>query len=1702
MRSRQSGRKLQGAEPLPGVAVERYVGKYLERPVAPSAGGASAAAAAAAPEGAVLQLRITDGSSVAAKVAQLRAHPDVDIAEPDLVRRFGSPAAGATAQPRVAATAAAAATQAAAAAAAAGVAGAGITRRSLLPSDQYYKRGDLWHLDLVSAPLAWASSTGSRKVKVCVIDTGLRRDHQEFTDGRVAKGWNRACTGCFDLVDDGTKPKPGSAEYFNFEDQTGHGTHVAGLIAANTNNSVGVAGMAWQAALYICNVESFGGHFYTSSLLDCYALCQKEGARIYSNSYFSDCLGGESTPCYSQLEYDAIKGLGQGPNAALFVAAAGNGGTNNDIEPKHTKTYPASYGLPHIIGVAATDILDELAAFSTYGRNTIHLAAPGVDVVSSYGLNSRSYTYLSGTSMATPIVSGAAVLLWAAKPDATVAQIKNALLSSVDKVPGLANITITGGRLNAARALQALLLHSQGAQQQQPSYAISTSFNTTAFMSVPDGTRCEVLPKASASWCCIRCAAQPWCWYALHGPPGAFTATCNGVDKSGSCWLVGDQAKMGTPERFPGWTLGLKSVAVTRRRPGPPPPVRRPPPRKGYVGELHGTPLPAATSAASAAAATVATAPDGAVLQLRITDGSSVAEKVAQLLAHPGSRDVKVCVIDTGLRRDHQEFTDGRVAKGWNRSCPTCTNGSAPAPHDVVKPTPGSEAYLDFSDSYNHGTHVAGIIAAATNNSVGMAGVAWDASLFICQATSPNGLLYTSSLLDCYALCQQEKARIVSNSYYSDCAGAPPCYSQLEYDAIKSLGEGPDAALFVVAAGNERKNVDALAVEKRPYPASYDLPHIVSVAATIDSSGDDIATYSNYGRTWVHLGAPGTDVYSAVGTGASSYAEMSGTSMACPVVSGAAALLWAAKPDATVAQVRQALLSSVDPVPFLAQKVATGGRLNVGKALVSLLGFTAQGGPSGWYTEMAVERDRTARFTTTAAATCEASVVAGGWEACRDRCQELPWCWYFITTTAPKYTTITCGGVPMTGDCVLSDAGARLSAPSAALGASIGYKRAVPLRPWVPPPPSPPPPSPPGAGTPHPANRGGDVLAMEVARLMAVVFMLLLLSATSSAASVDGASGGRSDGSGAPPATHAAGQLLVRLRARSPARRLLALQNPLPGVAVQGYVGEHHGTPLPAAAAATTATAAALSAAPDGAVLQLRITDGSSVAEKAAQLRRHPDVELAEPNFARRPDRPAAAAAASGATGAPRALLEAAAASSAAAAAGFTVFPNDPSFFDIDKGWHLRRVGAPLAWATTTGSRDVKVCVIDTGLRRDHQEFTDGRVAKGWNRSCPTCFGGNGTAPHNVTKPEPGTPGYDDFADMAGHGTHVAGIIAAATNNSVGVAGVAWDASLFICQATSPNGLLYTSSLLDCYALCQQEKARIVSNSYYSDCAGAPPCYSQLEYDAIEALGEGPDAALFVVSAGNQADDTDALPVGSRSYPASYSLPNILSVASTADDDEDSLSYFSNYGRTTVHLAAPGSDVWSTANTGTAGYTYKSGTSMACPVVSGAAALLWAAVPNATMAQVRQALLDSVDTAAALSDAVISGGRLNAARALQVLIGLPEYAAGWYSDLAVEQGLTATFVVPPAASCAALSEDTWQGCRDRCLERGWCWYFRSLPTGPPTAPCPGNAASGNCLLAGEEARLDAPTSKANSALGFRRLAKRPPPVRRRPRLLQ
>ncbi|KAL4431338.1 hypothetical protein ABPG75_006594 [Micractinium tetrahymenae] len=640
---------------------------------------------------------------------------------------------------------------------------------------------------------------------------------------------------------------------------------------------------------------------------------------------------------------------------------------------------------------------------------------------------------------------------------------------------------------------------------------------------------------------------------------------------------------------------------------------------------------------------------------------------------------------------------------------------------------------------------------------------------------------------------------------------------------------------------------------------------------------------------------------------------------------------------------------------------------------------------------------------------------------------------------------------------------------------------------------------------------------LRLVRLCLLSLLALSLAARGGAAASLGgaasaAAAGTTSGAAAEDGhTFAAGQVLVRFSQSAAARRrLLAAQPPaaLAGLSLQQYVGRHHAKkpPLPAGAGAA-AVAAAVAASPADAVLLFAITDGTSVQHKVAQLSALQEVELAEPNFARKIDRPAAAAAAAGAASFDLSVVDqpcqpggassrtccsgsdatAAAALATQAAAGsssFSFLPDDPNFLN-GNGWHLHQVAAPLAWATSKGSSAVKVCIIDTGLNKYHEEFTDGRVIKGWSRACPTCSNplpGNHTP---IIKPEAGTDAYFDFSDTSGHGTHVAGIIGAAANNSKGVAGTSWQVSLYICAVESPNGDFYTSSLLDCFALCKAEGARIVSNSYFSDCEGAPPCYSQLEYDAIQQLGES--GALFVVAAGNAfpGQDQDALTEDQRSYPAGYQLPNVVSVAATTS--ADALAGFSNYGATLVHLAAPGVNVYSSFSATNSSYGLASGTSMACPLVSGAAALLFAAKPQATAMEVRQALLASVDVLPSLSGLVATGGRLNAARALAHLLAEGHPLNQLQYGFAEELGATASLLAP-TANCSVTADASWQDCKARCLAAEWCWYAVHAPDGSLNATCGGTAAAGPCLLADLNAHLSAPAVQLGHTLGFKSIA--------------
>jgi hypothetical protein len=191
------------------------------------------------------------------------------------------------------------------------------------------------------------------------------------------------------------------------------------------------------AALRVLDDEGSGE---VSDVIEAYGYARQKGLRIVNAS-----LGGSQ---YSPSEYAAIAAAPQ----TLFVVAAGNGGSdkvgdNNDVTP----TYPCAYNLPNIICVAATDPHDALASFSNYGSTAVDLAAPGVNVASSWP--GGQWAFANGTSMATPHVTGAAALVLAESPGATVAQVRAALLAGVDVKPALTGKTVSGGRLNAFRAL-------------------------------------------------------------------------------------------------------------------------------------------------------------------------------------------------------------------------------------------------------------------------------------------------------------------------------------------------------------------------------------------------------------------------------------------------------------------------------------------------------------------------------------------------------------------------------------------------------------------------------------------------------------------------------------------------------------------------------------------------------------------------------------------------------------------------------------------------------------------------------------------------------------------------------------------------------------------------------------------------------------------------------------------------------------------------------------------------------------------------------------------------------------------------------------------------------------------------------------------------------------------------------------------------
>lgn len=323
-----------------------------------------------------------------------------------------------------------------------------------------------WALTNIAAPAAWQITTGSADTVVVVIDTGINHHHEDLIEnlwrnpGEIAgnhidddaNGYIDDVFG-IDVADDanGNDSDPfdaGANGYY-------HGTMVAGIIGARSSNGIGIAGVNHAVKLMAVRAIRASNTISLADELEAlsYVLEMKLSGvniRVVNMSY-----GGIP---FSHAEKDAMAALIE--QGIVICAAAGNRGWNNDITP----FYPASHSLDGVIAVAAVNQKGELADFpfngrSHHGRTNVDLAAPGLNIASTFGPDAADYdTAFFGTSAATPHVSGAVALLLSVNPAASPAEIRRALIDSADRRPALAGKLVSSGRLNIARALEHSLI--------------------------------------------------------------------------------------------------------------------------------------------------------------------------------------------------------------------------------------------------------------------------------------------------------------------------------------------------------------------------------------------------------------------------------------------------------------------------------------------------------------------------------------------------------------------------------------------------------------------------------------------------------------------------------------------------------------------------------------------------------------------------------------------------------------------------------------------------------------------------------------------------------------------------------------------------------------------------------------------------------------------------------------------------------------------------------------------------------------------------------------------------------------------------------------------------------------------------------------------------------------------------------------------
>ena len=302
--------------------------------------------------------------------------------------------------------------------------------------------------------------------------------------------------------------------------------------------------------------------------------------------------------------------------------------------------------------------------------------------------------------------------------------------------------------------------------------------------------------------------------------------------------------------------------------------------------------------------------------------------------------NVIVAMIDTGLLATHEDL----VPNLWTNPGEIPGNGIDDDGDGIVDDVHGLNAFANtgnIADPIGHGTMVAGFIGAAANNGFGVAGVAWKVQLMMCRYIDDAGNGSVSDIIQCFDYARTKGAKVINASFVST------VYSSALHTAMSNCRTA--GIVIVAAAGNTASNNDVTPA----YPGSDTLDNVIAVAAT--DRFDALASYSSYGATSVDLGAPGSEIMSTTSWANDGYGSSSGTSFSTAIVSGAMALMRARYPSDTPAQLIQRVLSAVDPLPSLAGKCLSGGRLNLARALGPSVIASFSSSPSSGEPPLAVQ---------------------------------------------------------------------------------------------------------------------------------------------------------------------------------------------------------------------------------------------------------------------------------------------------------------------------------------------------------------------------------------------------------------------------------------------------------------------------------------------------------------------------------------------------------------------------------------------------------------------------------------------------------------------------------------------------------------------------------------------------------------------------